>query len=180
MPEVHNIEAAKAALAAAQTAHKNVLDEIKKAESAITESSPAAAVAAGVSLADAAAEHHRAHNTLAFLQDAREHAWQNVLTADAALKTALVHSQWAEKLDKAIAARIAAVEVHAQAVAARAKAETNYKTATETIAAAHAAGMPRPNFLQQYPLHLAMTVNHSPQVQMRPAAEERRLWENAQ
>ena len=110
MPEFLDVEAAKTALATAQAAHENVLAEIKKAEAAIAESAPAAAVAAGISLADAAAAHHRGHNTLGFLQDAREHAWQNVLTADAALKTALVHSQWTEKQDRAIATRIAAVE----------------------------------------------------------------------
>ncbi len=170
------VSEAQAARDAAFAAFENIGAEIKKAEAAIGANSPAKAVATGSSLQDAAKAQAEARHHLEFYQEAKSASWQKVLDAEAALKAAHVRAKWAEKLAEAITARIKACADHEAAAAAAAQAQTDYRSATNIIAEAFAAGMPKPSFLLEHPLHLHSAPDQRPRIRMRPAAEERALW----
>lgn len=179
MPELLTIEAATAAREAAHAAHENILAEIKTAEQSIANTTPAAAIAAGGSLAEASRAQTEAKHRLEFLHESKDLAWTKFLESDATMNFAKIHAVWSGKLAAAIDARVAAATAYEDALAAKAAAETSYLAATATIAAAHSAGMPKPARLHEFPLHLPGIINHTVQIQIRPAAEERAFWESA-
>lgn len=179
MPEPLSLSAATAAREAAHTAHENVLAEIKLAEAALASNAPAAAVAAGINLADASRAQVDAQHRLEFLHSAADETWRIYLESDAALNYVHTHSKWADKLSSAIATRIAAVQAREAALAACAKAEADYLDATATIEAAHAAGMPKPGRLHEHPLRLPHVPDHSFKISMWPSAHEIAFWEAA-
>ncbi len=176
MPELLSLESATAARAAAWAAHESVLAEIQTAEAQLAANTPAAVVSAGGNLADASRAKTEAEHRLEFLHKAKDESWRIVLEADATLNFANVHAQWGDKLNAAIAARIAAIQAREAALAARAKAEADYTAATLIIAAAHSHGMPKPARLHEYPLFLPQTIDHSLKMQMRSVDEEKWLW----
>lgn len=166
--------------AAVLTAEKNLAEiheQIAAAKKEHAATAPAAAVQAGLALAEAGARHVAAERQIGFLQDALEAGKAQVRAAHEARNAANAEARYREKFRIAVAKRLAAIQAWEAGKAAVANAEAEYEIANKAIEEALANGLSRPPHLREHPLRWQWTIDHSTKVQMPPSASEAALWE---
>ncbi len=167
-------ETLKANAKAAFERWETSVDGVKEAKQALDQArldvastSPQAAIAAGKSLATAAAEHAQAVDQLAFYTEAvsAAEAWQAEKRNEMVLAAAERdhRADWNAAIDK----RIAAAGAAEAATKALEQAIANYASATDAILRAHNSGIPR------LPNHEALWL---PLGKMKTEAAERAHW----